>query len=60
MRIIPVHNADVALPEQQSLALHVFLKVHVLIRPDVIRRYIGEYSDIEDKPLGTVQLQRLR
>ena len=57
--IVTVDDSHLALFEQQSLTVQIFLKACMLVGTDMIRLQICKNTVIEYKSLGTVQHQRL-
>ena len=60
VRVVCVDDPHAALPEQKALAAKIIIEILVLRRADVIGRQIGEYAQIEDKSLRSVQHEGLR
>ena len=59
MSVVPVYNADPAVPQEFLLALHVFLEAGMFIRSDMIRLYIGKNAIIKIDSGDPVHLQCL-
>ena len=59
MRVIQIGKSLSGLPEQHGLTCHVFFKILMFVRPDMIRREIGEQAVIEFDTCSTIQLKAL-
>ena len=59
MFAVPVEDSNVALLEQQALAMHIVRKILMLIFSDVIRLKVRKYTDVKDKSRNAVKHQRL-
>ena len=58
--VIRVKNAVSALLEQKALAVQILSEILVLIRTDMVRRYICKNADFKSHAAHTVKLQCLR
>ena len=57
--VVSVHNAHPALLEQKPLAMQIFFKAGMLIRPDMIRLDIRKNAEVKHEALASVLHQRL-
>ena len=60
MDVIKIGNTYAALFKQKSLAVHVFIKILVLIRTYMIRFNISKDTDVIDKSLASMKHKSLR